>query len=118
LRYVNAGHNAPIVIRGGNEVVRLEAGGSVVGLMREGVWEAGPVGLERGDLFVGFTDGVSEAMNSADDEWGEERLIEAARAMGGAPSRAILDHIVRSADGFVAGAPQYDDMTLIVARVG
>ena len=57
-------------------------------------------------------------MNHADDEWGEERLIEAARAMPGAPAKAILDHIVRSADVFVAGAPQFDDMTLIVACVG
>ncbi|HWE86487.1 MAG TPA: SpoIIE family protein phosphatase [Terracidiphilus sp.] len=118
LRYVNAGHNAPMVIRAGGEVVRLEAGGSVVGLMRAGSWEAGQVKLDGGDLLVAFTDGISEAMNHADDEWGEERLIEAARAMRGIPARAILDYIMGSADGFVAGAPQYDDMTLIVARLG
>jgi sigma-B regulation protein RsbU (phosphoserine phosphatase) len=107
-----------MLIRAGNEVVRLEAGGSVVGLMRDGSWEPGQVRLERGDLFVAFTDGISEAMNQADDEWGEERLIDAARAMRTAPVKAILENIVRSADGFAAGAPQYDDMTLIVARVG
>jgi sigma-B regulation protein RsbU (phosphoserine phosphatase) len=118
LRYVNAGHNAPIVIRLDGEVVRLEAGGSVVGLMRGGEWEPGQVKLEAGDLLVAFTDGISEAMNQADDEWGEERLIEAARAMRRGAVKTILDHIVRSADGFVSGAPQYDDMTLIVARVG
>lgn len=118
LRYVNAGHNAPMVMRGGTEVARLEAGGSVVGLMREGAWESGQVRLERGDLFVAFTDGISEAMNQADDEWGEERLIEVGRSMRGAPVNAILENIVRSADAFVAGAPQFDDMTLIVARVG
>src|SRR5207247_2158201 len=106
----NAGHNAPMVIRGGNEIVRLEAGGSVVGLMRGGAWETGQVRLERGDLFVAFTDGISEAMNHADDEWGEEGLSEVARACRGMPAKAILDHIVRAADGFVAGAPQYDDM--------
>jgi phosphoserine phosphatase RsbU/P len=115
LNYVNAGHNAPMVIGAGGEVVRLEAGGSVVGLMRAGSWEPGQVTLMGGDLLVAFTDGISEAMNDADAEWGEERLVEAARA---APAKAILDHIVRSADGFVAGAPQYDDMTLIVACVG
>ena len=118
LRYVNAGHNAPMVIRADNEVVRLEAGGSVVGLLRGGAWELGQVKLERGDLLVAFTDGISEAMNDSDQEWGEDRLIETARAMQGTPAKAILDHIVRSADGFVAGAPQHDDMTLIVARVG
>ena len=62
--------------------------------------------------------GISEAMNDADDEWGEEGLIQAVREKRGAESKMILEHIVRSADRFVAGAPQYDDMTLIVARVG
>lgn len=118
LRYVNAGHNAPMVIRAGNEIVRLDVGGSVVGLMHHGAWETGQMSLDRGDLFVAFTDGISEAMNQADDEWGEERLIEAARLMWRAPAEEILDHIMRSADAFVAGAPQYDDMTLIVARLG
>jgi phosphoserine phosphatase RsbU/P len=96
----------------------LEAGGSVVGLMRAGSWEAGQVKLDRGDLLVAYTDGIIEAMNHADDEWGEERLIDVVRAMRAAPARAILEHVVKSADVFVAGAPQYDDMTLIVARVG
>jgi sigma-B regulation protein RsbU (phosphoserine phosphatase) len=117
LRYVNAGHNAPIVIRAGGEVVRLEAGGSVVGLMRAGSWEQDQVKLEAGDLLVAFTDGISEAMNDLDEEWGEEQLIETALAIRGIPARTMLDHIVRRADGFVAGAPQYDDMTLIVARL-
>jgi sigma-B regulation protein RsbU (phosphoserine phosphatase) len=106
-----------MVIQVGGDIVRQEAGGSVVGLMRAGSWMQGRVKLESGDLLVAFTDGISEAMNHADDEWGEERLIEAARAMRGASAKEILDHIVRSADGFVAGAPQYDDMTLIVACV-
>jgi len=66
---------------------------------------------------VAFTDGISEAMTHDDEEWGEERLIAAAQAMRRSPARTILDHIVRSADAFVAGEPQYDDMTLIVARV-
>ena len=74
--------------------------------------------LKHGDLFVGFTDGISEAMNDADDEWGEERLIEATRAVHGSSAQTILAHIVRSADAFVAGAPQHDDMTLIVAQFG
>ena len=118
LLYTNAGHNAPLLIRAHGEVVRLEAGGTVVGLMPAGSWVRDQVKLHAGDFLVAFTDGISEAMNHADDEWGEERLIEAARALRGSPAKAILEHIVRSADGFVAGAPQYDDMTLIVACVG
>jgi phosphoserine phosphatase RsbU/P len=96
----------------------LEIGGSVVGLMRAGSWEHGRVKLDVGDLLVAFTDGISEAMNGSEEEWGEERLIEAVRPMRAAQAKPILEHIVRSADGFVAGAPQFDDMTLIVARVG
>jgi phosphoserine phosphatase RsbU/P len=118
LNYVNAGHNAPMVIHPDGEVLRLEAGGSVVGLLRVGSWVQGRVKLEGGDLLLAFTDGISEAMNNADEEWGEERLVEAARAVLGDPAKVILENIVRSADEFVAGAPQYDDMTLIVARVG
>jgi sigma-B regulation protein RsbU (phosphoserine phosphatase) len=106
-----------MVIRAGGRVDRLEAGGSVVGLMRTGSWEQSEAKLDPGDLLLAFTDGVSEAMTDADEEWGEERLIAAAQAMRRNPARAILDHIMRSADGFVAGAPQYDDMTLIVARL-
>jgi sigma-B regulation protein RsbU (phosphoserine phosphatase) len=107
-----------MVISPDGEVVRLEAGGSVVGLMRAGSWVQGRVKLEGGDLLLAFTDGISEAMNDADEEWGEERLIEVARAIRDDSAKAILEKIVRSADGFVAGTPQYDDMTLIVARVG
>jgi sigma-B regulation protein RsbU (phosphoserine phosphatase) len=117
LNYVNAGHNPPMLIRAGGEVERLEVGGTVVGLMQAGTWVQGQVKLQAGDFLVAFTDGISEAMNDTDDEWGEERLIEATQAIRGAPAKAILDHIMHSADGFVAGAPQYDDMTLIVARV-
>ena len=65
---------------------------------------------------MAFTDGISEAMNNTDEEWGEDRLIEVAQAVRQDPATAILERIVRSADGFVAGAPQFDDMTLIVAR--
>jgi sigma-B regulation protein RsbU (phosphoserine phosphatase) len=106
-----------MVIRADGEVVRLEAGGSVVGLMRAGEWVADRVKLETGDLLVAYTDGISESMNHADEEWGEDRLAELAQAMRGSPVKGILENIVRSADEFAAGAPQYDDMTVIVARV-
>lgn len=117
LQYVNAGHNAPIVIRTGNEVMRLESGGPVVGLLYEGDWKSSQIKLERGDLLVAFTDGISEAMNRSDDEWGEQCLIEAALAAQSHSASKIVDHIMRAADGFVAGAPQNDDMTLIVGRL-
>ncbi len=119
LSYVNAGHNSPILFRAAGrdaDLLRLDEGGSVVGLMRSGSWAQGEVKLETGDLLVAFTDGVSEAMNAADEEWGEDGLIGAVRTTWSAPSQAILDRVMASADAFVAGAPQHDDMTLIIMR--
>ena len=119
LRYVNAGHNSPILLRAagtGGAPLRLEEGGTVVGLMPEGSWAQGQVRLELGDLLVLFTDGISEAMSAADEEWGVDRLVAALRTTCSAPSRVTLDSLMASADAFVAGAPQHDDMTLIVMR--
>ena len=73
--------------------------------------------LEPGDLLVAYTDGVSEAMNAGDDEWGEDRMIATIRAKVSAASQAILERIMVAADEFVAGVPQYEDMTLLVMRV-
>ena len=79
LDYVNAGHNPPVVLRGdpaaAPDLVRLDTGGPVIGLLPECGYEQGEVQLAPGDLLVAFTDGVSEAMNAAQEEWGEERLL-------------------------------------------
>jgi phosphoserine phosphatase RsbU/P len=119
LNYVNAGHNPPMLFRQGNgsrEVARLETGGSVVGLMEDGVYQQGRVVLELGDMFVAFTDGISEAMNSADEEWGEQRLMNAVLANGRVSARELIQRLMVSADAFVAGAPQHDDMTFSIVR--
>jgi sigma-B regulation protein RsbU (phosphoserine phosphatase) len=72
--------------------------------------------LAAGDLMVIFTDGVSEAMNPALEEWGEDRLIATVRATQGCDACEIITRIMQAADQFAAGAPQHDDMTLIVLR--
>ncbi len=116
LRYVNGGHNPPVVLRGG-EVIRLEDGGPVVGLFRPARYVSGSVVLEAGDLLVGFTDGVSEAMNPADEEWGEDALVATAGAVRDQSPEAIIEALIAGADRFAAGAPQHDDMTLLVMKV-
>jgi sigma-B regulation protein RsbU (phosphoserine phosphatase) len=119
LTYVNAGHNPPMVFRrsdGGHEVLRLDTGGPVIGLMEDCVYRQDSVTLAAGDILVAYTDGISEAMNAADEEWGEERLIDAVRSDGAASAGALIDQLMTSADRFVAGAPQHDDMTLLVVR--
>jgi sigma-B regulation protein RsbU (phosphoserine phosphatase) len=120
LTYVNAGHNAPIILRKSDadwQTLRLEEGGAVVGLLPNFPYTQATVQLEVGDLLLAFTDGISEAMNSADEEWGEERLIEASKSCEAMSAAEILARLVRGADEFAAGAPQHDDMTLIVIRV-
>jgi sigma-B regulation protein RsbU (phosphoserine phosphatase) len=116
LGYVNAGHNPPVVLRG-EQVIRLEASGTVVGLLPDYPYQQGAVTLESGDLFVAFTDGISEAMNLEREEWSEEAMIEAARACNGLNARQTLERLMVAADAFVAGAPQHDDMTIVVGRV-
>jgi sigma-B regulation protein RsbU (phosphoserine phosphatase) len=114
--YVNGGHNPPMVFRGG-DVLRLEEGGPVVGLFGPAQYAQGIVTLEAGDTMVLFTDGVSEAMNGADEEFDEPRLIEAVRSGAGLKATDLIDHIMTKCDAFVAGAPQHDDMTLVVVKV-
>jgi phosphoserine phosphatase RsbU/P len=120
MNYVNAGHNAPMVFRQRNgtpEVVRLDMGGTVIGLMEEMSYTQGRVELEAGDIFVAYTDGISEAMNAADEEWGEERLKTAVLANQSVTAQVLIERLMASADEFVAGAPQHDDMTLSIVRM-
>jgi sigma-B regulation protein RsbU (phosphoserine phosphatase) len=120
LIYVNAGHNPPIVLRnsgGACQVLRLETGGSVIGLLPQ-QYQRGVFAHETGDMVVLFTDGVSESMNVRDEEWGEERLIELAKTCDGLPASEGMRRILTAAQAFAGGAPQHDDMTLVVLRVG
>jgi len=119
LTFVNAGHNPPIVLRncrGACQVLRLETGGPVVGLLPQ-QYQHGEFSHEAGDLVVLFTDGVSESMNVREEEWGEERLIELAKTCHGLPAREGMKRILAAAQAFAGGAPQYDDMTLMVLRL-
>ena len=120
LSYVNAGHCPPILLRSGAKhgaVERLDqAGGTVVGLLPECAYQQAEVSLARGDLLVIYTDGFSEAMNPDLAEWGEQRLTEAITACNGFPARDSITRIIQAADAFAAGAPQSDDMTLVILR--
>lgn len=116
LAYVNAGHNAPMLLRADGQLERLEAGGPVVGLIEFASYAAAEVELRPGDVLLGYTDGLSEAMNTADEEWGEERLAQALRAAAALPAAQAVERLIAEADAFAAGAPQHDDMTLLVVR--
>lgn len=117
--YVNAGHNPPMLFhcaQGKWTVTRLDVGGVVVGLLESYPYQQGRVAMAAGDVLVAFTDGISEAMNKADEEWGEERMIAVIEACSGMAAQAILERILSAADAFAAGAEQHDDMTLVILR--
>jgi sigma-B regulation protein RsbU (phosphoserine phosphatase) len=119
LTYVNAGHNPPVVLRNcaaSHQVFRLDVGGPVIGLLPYR-YQQGVFSHEVGDLLVLFTDGVSESMNSREEEWGEDRLIEFAKTCHGLPAPEAMRRIMTAAEAFAAGAPQHDDMTLALLRV-
>jgi len=117
LTYVNAGHNPPMLFHRDADkwqIARLEVGGTVVGLLETFPYEQSAVTIATGDVFIAFTDGISEAMNAADEEWGETQLIETVKQCGGLAPSEIIARVMQAADGFVAGAKQHDDMTLVV----
>ncbi|HZN55563.1 MAG TPA: SpoIIE family protein phosphatase [Candidatus Polarisedimenticolaceae bacterium] len=118
LDYVNAGHNAPMLFRVSNgHVERLPATGPVVGLVTAGRYEQRSVVLEPRDLLLVYSDGISEAMNGHDEEWGEARLAEAVRTATGSGAGELIRRLFVSADAFSAGAVQHDDMTVVVLRI-
>ncbi|HTA44491.1 MAG TPA: SpoIIE family protein phosphatase [Bryobacteraceae bacterium] len=116
LRYVNAGHEPPLVFRNG-ELIPLDTGGPVVGLLPMARFEQGCVQLQSGDLLLAFTDGISEAMNPEDEEWGVEKLVCCVHGCGDIPAQDLIKKIMCAADAFAAGAKQHDDMTIVAARV-
>ncbi len=118
LRYVNAGHNPPLLVRrNAVEIERLEACGPVIGLLPFTWYETKHLILGAGDLLIAYTDGISEAMTAEDEEWGEKRMLEAAPQRDPASAAEILANIFRAADEFTAGAEQHDDMTLLVMKL-
>jgi len=116
LRYVNAGHNPPLVIRPDHSMIRLQAGGVPVGIFPSWKYEEGMVQLRPGDLIIAYTDGVTEAVNPAGEEWGVERLRKAADESAAQCPDDIVSAIFASMDEFSRGR-QTDDATVIVARV-
>ena len=116
LCYVNAGHEPPLIFRG-TSILRLDVGGPVVGLLPSVQYEQGILALEPGDVLVALTDGISEAMNAADEEWGVENLIGCVQSCNGIPCGDLIENLIACADAFSAGAKQHDDMTLIALRI-
>ncbi len=115
LCYSNAGHLAPILISGG-DLTRLQPTGTVLGLLPDQNYEARSIELQPGTLLVIFTDGITEAVNSADEEFGEERLIEMLNECRSCAPDEIYRRVVARVRQWQGDLKQHDDITLIVAR--
>ena len=111
----NAGHNPPLLLRK-DGVKRLECGGPVLGLLPEASFEQEAMRLEQGDLLAMFTDGVTEAESTGGLEWEEDGLLMALEGCEDATADECVAKVLRAVEAFTAGAPQRDDLTLVVLR--
>lgn len=116
LAYCNAGHLPPIALHQG-KVARFDAGGTVVGLFETVTYEPATVELGADTTFVVYTDGVTEAVNEAGDEFGEDRLIDIVRAADGLGPEAVYHRVFDEIRRWQGDQKQQDDITLIVGRV-
>ncbi|MGZ4842293.1 MAG: PP2C family protein-serine/threonine phosphatase, partial [Candidatus Angelobacter sp.] len=115
LTYANAGHLPPIVLASDATVRRLETGGTVVGLFPDCDYAEETVELYPGDIFIAFSDGITEPENEF-GEFGEERLIEAIAACRHQPLERITEHVISAVQDWIGSIEQPDDITLVLAR--
>ncbi|MDR3746627.1 MAG: PP2C family protein-serine/threonine phosphatase [Acidobacteriota bacterium] len=115
LIYSNAGHLPPLVLGGDGRITRLETSGTVVGLFDGMSYDESTVGMESGDIFVAYSDGVTEPENEF-GEFGEGRLIELIQRHRDEPLSRISDIVTSAVTDWIAGGEQPDDITLVLAR--
>jgi sigma-B regulation protein RsbU (phosphoserine phosphatase) len=117
LTFANAGHNPPIVVRASGDAEMLQGGGPVLGILPAAPYSEMRISLNQGDMLVLYSDGVTEATNAGLEEYGEEHFIEVLKQHRTEPASAIVEAVTKSLTEFAAGAPQADDITLVVAKV-
>jgi predicted permease len=125
LRYVNAGHNPPFLMRVSQpangespaNIEELRTGGTVIGMFPSADYEEAQVELRPGDVMLAFTDGVSEALNTGQEEFGEARLKNLLTQVAHLPVKEMLPLIAQELRSWIGTAPQHDDMTFIIAKI-
>ncbi|MGD9486587.1 MAG: SpoIIE family protein phosphatase [Calditrichaceae bacterium] len=115
LRYINAGHNPPYLLRSGNEIIELKGGGIPVGLLPFTYTEQ-QIKLMEGDFILFYTDGLVEAMNPQKDEFGEERVITFLKNKNSWKPQEFIDELKREVGVFCSGEALFDDFTIIAIR--
>jgi phosphoserine phosphatase RsbU/P len=114
--YINAGHNNPILRRTNGLIERLDVGGLPLGIQSETIYQSASVTLSPGDWLVIFTDGLIEAENVRQEEYGETRLLNALAAGASTAPAEMLNRLMAEVDLFVGSAPQHDDVTCLLIK--
>jgi sigma-B regulation protein RsbU (phosphoserine phosphatase) len=122
LTYCNAGHQPPLVLRKRKSkeksVVLLRPTGAAIGLVEKAEFGETTIDLQKGDLLVLYTDGVTEAMNTNNQQFGRERLEKLVRHAEHMPVKDVIQKIRLSLEEFSEGKPLDDDTTIVVSRIG
>jgi len=116
LSYCNAGHDRPFHVTQGGHVSRLETGGLVLSILEDFPYQEESVHLASGDILVIYSDGITEATNLSQDQFGEEGITRTVNAHRFASADGIIDAILSAVRTHAGSAPQSDDMTIIVAK--
>ncbi len=114
--YINAGHNNPILRRANGSIERLDVGGLPLGILAESTYQSACVTLAPGDWLVIFTDGLVEAENARQEEYGEYRLLNAIAAGAATAPAEMLNRLMAELDLFVGSTPQHDDVTCLLVK--
>ena len=115
-RYVSAGHNPALLVRAGGALEWLESTGVPVGILPNASWREAETSLASGDLLCVYTDGVTEAVDERDEEFGLDRLAAIVSRGAALPAASLCDQVLSSVADFARGMPQYDDQTLLLVR--
>ena len=116
LRYINAGHNPPIVIAKDSAVTRLDPTGFCLGMFPSVSYEVNQITLAKGDMAVLYTDGITDARDKDNSEFGEENLISLLKKNTKKPASEIVGKVCSDLSSFTAGVEPFDDMTVIVLK--
>jgi sigma-B regulation protein RsbU (phosphoserine phosphatase) len=127
LRYVNAGHNPPFLVRSeavyadvdgaASRIEELATGGMIIGMFPVASYQEGAVDLRSGDVLLIFTDGVTEALNPEEEEFGEERLKALLRRVAHLPVGEMTACISQELNNWIGDAPQHDDLTFVILKM-
>jgi sigma-B regulation protein RsbU (phosphoserine phosphatase) len=116
LKFINAGHNPPIVMDKKGKIIRLESSGLCLGMFPDVEYKAQKIAMNPGDTALLFTDGITESRNKENKEFEEEKLIKILKKNSKLPSRELIKEIQDEVETFTAGTEQMDDMTVVAIK--